>query len=750
MKKDLLPMFALLCTFPLMSTAAPARDVSDGAWPQEIVLPEGTVVVYQPQPEKLEGDILSARTAFAVELEDSKDPVFGALWAEARLETDRSDRTATLADVKVSGVRLPEEDREKENKIKDLIEREAPNWDLVIDMDRLLATLEFAETRLRASEKLENAPPKIYFFREPAVLVTIDGEPRLKPEEGSSLMRVINTPFTILFDTSTKTYYLAADADSWYSAKELAGDWALARQVPEDVAARAPGADPEAGQPEGREKGEAGPPPKIVVSTEPAELIAMKGDPEYTPIEGTDLLYVGNTDSDLLMDIGSQDHYLLLSGRWYASKKLEGPWKYVPGEKLPEDFAKIPEDSEMGTVLYAVPGTDVAKEAVLDAQLPQTAAVERKKASLMVEYDGEPKFEKIKGTKMTYAVNTATPVIEVKGTFYACDEGVWFVAGTPTGPWQAATEIPGEVYTIPPDSPVYHVTFVKVYKATDDVVYVGYTPGYTHTYVYHDTIVYGTGWWRPGWHGRWYYPRPSTWGYHARWNPWGGWGFGFSYSSGPFTFSLGYGGSWYRGGWWGPTHYHTYYRNYSHGYRRGSYAGYRAGYRMGRSYEERQNLYASGRNQARTLSTEQRAEVRSRRGAAGAAAVVAGGAAIAIANSGSSSRDNNVYTDRNGNVYRRTDQGWQQRRGNEWQSAGQRAQAAQRAEQVRRSPQGQRASQAYSSGAGSRASSLQQLDRSSAARQRGAQRANSFSQSRGGYSRPSGGGRRGGGGRGRR
>ncbi len=55
----------------------------------------------------------------------------------------------------------------------------------------------------------------------------------------------------------------------------------------------------------------------------------------------------------------------------------------------------------MGTVLYAVPGTDVAKEAVLDAQLPQTATVDRKKAALTVEYDGEPKFETITGTKMT-------------------------------------------------------------------------------------------------------------------------------------------------------------------------------------------------------------------------------------------------------------------------------------------------------------------------------------------------------------
>ena len=67
---------------------------------------------------------------------------------------------------------------------------------------------------------------------------------------------------------------------------------------------------------------------------------------------------MSNTDSDVLLHIGSQQYYVLLAGRWYAGAKLEGPWGYVPGDKLPPDFAKIPEDSEMGTVLYAVPGTD--------------------------------------------------------------------------------------------------------------------------------------------------------------------------------------------------------------------------------------------------------------------------------------------------------------------------------------------------------------------------------------------------------
>jgi hypothetical protein len=413
----------VMVTCLLTSALAPAQEKSDGAWPREIVVPEGTMVIYQPQPDKLEGDILSARAAVAIELKGSKEPVFGVMWADARLETDRSNRTATIVDVKVTELRFPEEDKEREKKIKALIEREAPQWDYVIDMDRLLTTLEIADKRLEDAEKIETRPPKILIYNEPTILISLDGDPRLVQEKGSNLKRVVNTPFTILFDPSAKTYWLYADVDSWYAARDVKGEWTLAKSVPSEVAARAPKADPEEEEADKedaeKEDAEPGPPPKIVVETEPAELIVIKGEPEYTPITGTDLLYVSNTDSDVLMDIGGQKHYILLSGRWYAGSGLDGPWKYVPGEDLPDYFALIPEDSQMGTVLYAVPGTEIAKEAVLDAQIPQTAAVERAKASLAVEYDGEPKFEKIKGTKMTYAVNTVTPVIFAEKKYYA-------------------------------------------------------------------------------------------------------------------------------------------------------------------------------------------------------------------------------------------------------------------------------------------------------------------------------------------
>jgi len=670
------------------------------------------VVIYQPQPEKLDGNQLKARAAVAVELKGSSEPVFGAVWFEARLDTDRAERTATVVDVSVTRVRFPEQDEAKSQKLRALLEKEIPKWQLPISLDRLSATLELADQRAEAAQKINTDPPKILFIPEPAVLISLDGEPRLTKEEDTELMRVINSPFTILFAPSQKAYYLYADIDTWYTSNDIQGDWTLTQNVPAEVAARAPKMEGEPAESDQEEEtGKPGPPPKVIVATEPTELISSNGKPEYTPISGTELLYMSNTDSDVLLDINDQEHYVLLAGRWYASAKLNGPWRYVPGDKLPPDFAKIPEDAELGTVLYAVPGTDIAKEAMLDAQIPQTAAIDRKKATLAVEYDGEPKFEAITGTKMTFAVNTATPVIRAAKQFYACDQAVWFVSEKATGSWEVATAVPDEIYTIPPESPIYHVTFVRIFYFTDEVVYVGYFPGYTNTYVYNTTIVYGTGYWYPGWYGHYYYPRPATWGFHVRWNPWTGFRFGFSYGWGPFRFTIG-GGRWYRGGWWGPGRYRGYRHGYRHGYRKGRNAGYRAGYRAGHRNAAQQNMYRNKRNQARTTKSPDKARNRTQAQAM-------------------SKRDNNVFADREGNVHRKTEQGWQKRSNEGWRSE-------------KRQPDKSRKS-GQSKSSVSRPNKTQELERSNRTRQQGDKRARSYNKSR---QRGGGGGHRGGGGRG--
>ncbi|MEE8528729.1 MAG: carbohydrate-binding family V/XII [Gammaproteobacteria bacterium] len=721
------PYLTTIATLIGLYSATPAfcQDEPANPWPREIQVPQGTVVIYQPQPQTLDGNQLDARAAVAVELKDSEAPVFGAVWFTARLETDRAERTATLADISVTRTRFPEQNEAKAARLKNLLETEIPKWGLSISMERLLATLEIREQQIEAISQISTDAPVILFLPEPAVLITLDGEARLKKEEGSDLMRVINTPFTVLLDSKKKTYYLNADAQTWYTATDIEGDWTVAFSVPKEIAALAPEPEPVDEEDLEEEEIEPGPPPKIVLATEPTELISSTGEPEYTPISGTDLLYMSNTDSDMLLHLTNQQHYVLLAGRWYTANSLDGPWWYVPGEELPQDFANIPEDNQMGTVLYAVPGTALAEEAVLDAQLPQTATIERKKAGLDVEYDGDPEFEEIQDTTMEYAANTPTPVIHAGASYYAVDDAVWFVSSSATGPWVVATSIPDVVYTIPPTSPVYHVTYVRIYSYTDEVVYIGYLPGYTGTYVYNTTIIYGTGYYYPGWYRHHYYPRYSTWGFHVRYNPWGGWSFGLSYSSGPFTFHIGRGG-WYRGGWWGPGRYRGYRHGYRHGYRRGRQAGYRAGYRAGQRNANPQNMYNSQRNQARTTTQSQG------RNQAGATAA--------------SGRANNVYADRDGNVNRRTDAGgWEQKTRDGWQGDGQRfgSQPTQSRPDTATSQPSQRpASQPSSrpsSGAGSTSRS-QQLDSSYSSRQRGTQRTNSYKRSSGGARR--GGGRR--------
>jgi hypothetical protein len=453
----------------------------------------------------------------------------------------------------------------------------------------------------------------------------------------------------------------------WFEAWSITGPWTEARSLPKDVQQiddQLKKQQQEQGLSAPEDQGDDERVPEMVVSTEPAELIFIDGKPEFTPLGESEIMVVSNTDSDVVFEIASQSYYVLLSGRWYRAKDLDkGPWTWVANDGLPSDFSEIPAESDVGYLRASVAGTEEAREALLEQAVPQTAAVRNSAgASFTVEYDGAPQFKPIDGTGMTYAVNTSAAVIFSGGRYYACDQGVWYDSASATGPWTVSKHVPDEIYTIPASNPHYNVTYVKVYDSTPEVVYVGYTPGYTSSYVSHGCVVYGTGWWyRPYWGPRFYYPYHSTWGFHVRWNPWYGWSFGLSYSTGRFTFSIGFGG-WggYRyGGWWGPGRYRPYPR---YGYGAGYRAGYRHGYRHGSAAGSRprptpygstrpnNNIYSRPGNSDRVARTQDRAGTGTRQQPTVAR-----------------DRANNVYTDKSGNVYRRNDNGsWDRRDKGGW------------------------------------------------------------------------------------
>jgi hypothetical protein len=258
---------------------------------------------------------------------------------------------------------------------------------------------------------------------------------------------------------------------------------------------------------------------------------------------------VSNTAADIFKDADTRQIHLLIGGRWFTGPSLQGPWVYEPATSLPSNFALIPDYSPKAHVLVSVPGTPQAKEAIIANQIPQTATISRSAAQLTVKYEGPPDFQPIEGTTMTYAVNSRTPVISTSDGYYACQTGVWFTSRSAAGPWTVATSVPLSIYSMPPSSPVYYVTYVKVYGYTPTAVYVGYTPGYYGTVLSTDgVVVYGTGYNYPSYFGatEWI-PAPYTYGVGAAfsWSATAGWalGFGLGLATGALS------------PWWGPVGY---------------------------------------------------------------------------------------------------------------------------------------------------------------------------------------------------
>ncbi|MDE3124365.1 MAG: hypothetical protein KGK14_02525 [Bacteroidota bacterium] len=562
MKKLRLFTQPILLFFLFSFTTTRAQDNTD--WPKVITANDGSIIkIYQPQPESLSGDILKFRAAVSVQNSANQDPIFGTFWSVATISTDRDTRLVHLLSARVPNLKLSSDsDVNHISYLKTTLEAQLPQAGIALPMDQLLTELDNNVEQHKLAQNFDNNPPQIIYADRPSILVLIDGEPKMKKNPNWGLDAVVNTPFTIVRNTDGLFYLYGSK--HWYSAPAATGPYTPANNPPANLAKIASAVDAandaQAGYSSNADKSDDNAYTgfsDIIVSTKPAELIQTNGQPNMVPIDNTSLLYAANSNNDIFLDTNTQQYYILISGRWYTANNLHGNWQYVAANNIPADFAKIPEGSPKDNVLASVPGTYAAKEAIMDAQIPQTAKVDRKKAAADVTYDGEPQFKPIEGTNMQYAVNTASSVVRYGNQYYTVESGVWFVAPSPNGPWSVATERPSEIDIIPPSYPVYNLKYVYIYDVTPDWVYMGYTPGYLNTFVYGPTVVYGTGYYYRPWWGNYYYPRPYTWGFNMMYNPWYGWSMGFNYSFG--WFNVGFGTSiWngWAGGWWGPRIYH--------------------------------------------------------------------------------------------------------------------------------------------------------------------------------------------------
>jgi hypothetical protein len=519
---------------PTKPAAAPGASAPlDPGWPREVIKGGAKLVYYQPQlDEWKQYRQLTADVAFSLTPAGGK-AIPGVASLTAQTDTDMEKRMVLIRDIQITSVRFPSAEPDSQQNLDQTFRQLFPSNAVTISLDRLLAGLEHSKATA-TPVAVKNDPPQIFLSKQPAILLFVDGEPVQAPIEKTKLEFVVNTNWDLFFDKSAKKYYLLTD-ETWMTATALAGPWAVTATLPKEMAqlpANQNWDDVKKAIPPTVSPSQRG--PLVFFTSKPAELIQLDGEPVYSTIPGTQIVYATNTENDLFFHNGERYFYYLVSGRWFKATQLEGPWSYASAE-LPADFKLIPPNHPLGYVLASVPGTREADDAVILAQIPSSAVVNRAEAEakVKVQYVGDPEFKPIEQTSLQYATNTPEKVIKYGDLYYLCFQGVWFISTHPAGPWKTCDSVPQEIYTIPPSSPVHNVTYVTISNPTTATVQCDHTAGYMGMFLAGTavglTIAYGSGWYYPPYY-YWgpmypypiYRPWPVTYGVAARYNPYTG------------------------------------------------------------------------------------------------------------------------------------------------------------------------------------------------------------------------------------
>ncbi|GAO41109.1 hypothetical protein [Flavihumibacter petaseus] len=670
-----LVVVVLAMGIPLRQFAQTAGE--DIGWPRQTKNSKGTLVYYQPQIKSWEKyTVLTADMAFSLTPAGGKE-THGVATIACNTIVDQESHTVYLRNIDATSIRFPGLPEDQMQPMEDLFRQLAPTGGEPISLERLMADAEHKDLPNHTTE-LNNDPPKIFYSNTPAVVLTVTGDPVKAPVEKTHLEFVVNTNWDLFYETKEKQYYLLVN-NFWLKSPQLESGWKVAATLPKEFSKLPAGQNFDEVKKMIPAPANRSNPPQIFFYDKPAELIILKGAPVYATVPGTGLLYITNTDNDIFLENTNKEFYVLFSGRWFSGSSLEGPWTYA-SDKLPPDFKKIPPKGDKARVLASVPGTVEASDAVLLAQVPTTAIVNKAQAvsQVKVQYDGDPQFKPIEGTSLEYASNTQQKIVKVGDMYYLCFQAVWFMSAKPNGPWQVADTVPDEIYKIPPSSPLYNVTYVTQTNATETTIESSTTAGYFGMFVVGMAvgacIAYGTGWfyppymwWGPGFMYPVYRPWPCTYGVGAVYNPWtGGWAagrsvygpYGAAGTSAWYNPATGrYGRSASVQGWYGGRTAASSYNPWT-----GSYAATRQGHnpyaQWGSSVATRGNQWAQTGHITNANGTT--AGYRTSTGQSGV---------VHHGNNGTIAKGSNgTYVGHDGNIYRKNDNGsWSHYNNGSWQ-----------------------------------------------------------------------------------
>jgi hypothetical protein len=221
----------------------------------------------------------------SLELKNKPDPVFGAFWFSAKIDTDQDEGTAMVRDLQVTKVRWPDSTEEGQARFTEIVNNAVPKAGFEISLERLSASLATAEREQRSLAALKNDPPAIVFSEELAVLLLYDGAPRFQSDR-EQLVRA-RAEYAVRGARDKNTKRVPEQRHALVQADDPLGPFTPTQSPPADLVKMLPPPDQDILTPNA--------PPKIVVATKPTELIATDGKPNWKALAGDKLLYVENT-----------------------------------------------------------------------------------------------------------------------------------------------------------------------------------------------------------------------------------------------------------------------------------------------------------------------------------------------------------------------------------------------------------------------------------------------------------------------
>ena len=304
---------------PFVVAQAPAAvppEGPDGGWPHAYTTASGAaLLVYQPQVASwADQKHMVAYAALSYMPKDAKQPALGTVMLESDTKVAVDERLVSFSELKITESNFPTLQRDQLKTVVGEITAAVPLDERVIALDRVLANIDTSQIIPKNVEGMKADPPVIFFSKTAAVLVNIDGEPIWAPIPQNDLSSAVNTNWDLFQHGPTKTFYLRNER-AWLKATDVKGPWAPAGTLPEsfaklpadenwkDVKSSLPGQRVNASQV-----------PRVFVSFEPAELILLRGEPNYLAVQGANTAPLGQQHGQRCLP-NEPDGRRLLPGR---------------------------------------------------------------------------------------------------------------------------------------------------------------------------------------------------------------------------------------------------------------------------------------------------------------------------------------------------------------------------------------------------------------------------------------------------